>query len=84
MADDHTGPDGLRLVIDVTDADTPAMVYLGNASATYDCAIGTGDVTGDEGREIALTAAQLAWLAPFEDTVAEAYDEAREGLPQYR
>ncbi len=76
----YDGPDGLKLIIDDTDSDTPAIVDGGKGgTATYDCAVATGEL--HEGG--VLTKAQLAWLAPFENEVAEAYCTARAGMPEY-
>lgn len=74
------GPAGLKLVITTTDPDTPAMVYLKKSSATFDCALGTGMVDDTED----LTRAQSDWLEGYEDDVADAYDKARAGMPQYQ
>jgi hypothetical protein len=69
------GPGGLRVVLDrnkvVKDdpgADTPAMAYLpfGKGSATFWCAVDTGEV-GD----VSLTDKQCEWLQEQYNTVNE-------------
>jgi len=72
------GPNGVRLVVDPQDDATPAMVYLGNGSATYDCAMSEGMVEDNE-----LSQKQYDWLDAFQDQVAEAFNEARKDMPEY-
>jgi hypothetical protein len=73
----------LRLTIDPTDAETPAMVYVQQrgrhlASGTWHCVCGEGDVEGYE-----LTAGEMAWIVGFEDAVEDAFAAARpEGWDQ--
>ena len=63
------GPNGVQLVLDPNDPDTPAMVYggpkdrkgLGRASASYDCAVGTGELEGNR-ESVTLTQAQVEFL----------------------
>jgi hypothetical protein len=71
-----TGPNGLRLVLDSAEifpADpgqgTPAMVYRGNASATYWCALGEGELMDPRCEMVALTASQSNWLDAQESAV---------------
>ena len=77
-----------RLELDTSDAATPAMVYLSRGSrevgsSTFDCATGTGTVASYDGEDVELTQAENAWLAKFEDQVADAYDAARKDNPEY-
>ena len=82
----------LRLVIDTSNADTPAMVEYGNGrvpshSSTYSCAMGEGELLSNnysrlEG-DYTLSIAQYAWLEKYEDEVDAAYTEARKGMPEY-
>lgn len=78
------GPDGLRLDIDTNDDATPALVVVRvgrkEHTATYDCAVGTGEL---DGGAYILNDAQVAWLDQFAELAEEAYDVARAGLPQY-
>jgi len=66
---------GVTLELDANDSDTPAMVYFKSGSATYDCAIDSGIVTGNE--DIDLPAKAIEWLATFEDKVEQIYNIAR-------
>ena len=78
------GPGGIVLQINVKDPDTPALVWDSlrhRHSATYDCAVDTGELDCGAGPE--LTPEQIEWLRTFEDRVAAAYDEARKGDPRY-
>ncbi len=77
----YQGPGILILEIDETDAATPAMVYAGKWSSTYDCAVATGYVGSDD--EYVLTKVQQQWLAGFEDKVEAAYEKARANNPEY-
>ena len=81
----YEGPDGLKLVIDTTDEATPAMVVMREGrkehTATFDCATGEGEL--DCG-SYQLSREQLQWLDQYCDEVAEAYDVARAGSPEYR
>ena len=72
------GPNGLRLVVDPKDSDTPAMVYLGNESATFNCAASEGTIESTE-----LTQKQYDWLMTFDHQVDAAYEYARKDLPEY-
>lgn len=78
----YAGPNGVKLIIDVQDPDTPAIVELHNCTATYHCATDTGELDGARDYRV-LTDAQLKWLAGFEEKVAAAYSEARRGNPRY-
>jgi hypothetical protein len=77
------GPQGVVLILDHNDPDTPAIVEITKGrralTSTYDCAIGEGTV--DDEHE--LSTAQYAWLEQQSDAVAAAYTAARKGLPQY-
>lgn len=76
------GPNSIRLVLDATNAHTPAMVYGRTGgreySATYSCAM-------DNGIEemIELTRAQAEMLATYEDEVDALTTKARAGHPDY-
>jgi hypothetical protein len=63
------GPGGVRIVFDPKDPDTPCMVYLGKSSATFFCALDTGEMDCGAGPD--LTQQQLDWLAGFETQAAE-------------
>lgn len=71
------GPNHIKLVLDPSDADTPAMVYggkpnrdgLGRSTATYECAANVGEL-GDG--EVVLTEAQIEFLD--KDEIAEKVD----------
>lgn len=71
----------LKLVIDTSDSDTPAIVYYDGTrlSSTYDCALGTGFVDD----EYQLSAAEIDWLEKFRDEVEEAFEIARKDDPNY-
>lgn len=78
------GPGGVVIQIDVTDPDTPALIWDSIKkchSATYDCGMGTGELGCGDGPQ--LTERQLDWLAQFEDQVNNAYEWARKDLPEY-
>lgn len=83
----ENGPEGIQLVIDTSDSDTPAMVYSKKEkhSSTFHCATDNGVLAGN-GREgdYELSQEQLAWLETFTDDVDEAYTTARAGMPEYR
>ena len=71
------GPGGIRIVLDKAEVipddpgqGTPAMVYLLDKSATYWCASGEGEVTGNRGTR-QLTPEQCKWLNDQEDAVTE-------------
>ena len=73
-----SGPNGLRLVLDSAQIfpddpgqGTPAMVYHGNASATYWCACGEGELLGPNCEGVPLSYQQNAWLEQQEDMVNE-------------
>lgn len=77
------GPGGIVLQIDINDSDTPALVWDSikkNYSATYDCAIGTGEL--DCGA-VLLTDEQLEWLDKHCKQVDEAIEYARKDDPRY-
>lgn len=69
----------LTLEIDSADAATPAMVYMGVYSCTYDLAVAVGTVND----VVSLTRNELAWLEGFADKVEEAFQQARAGNPEY-
>jgi hypothetical protein len=55
------------------DPDTPVMVEIHNkGTATYDCAIGTGDCDGYE-----LKPAEIEWLESHRTECEEWYDKKR-------
>lgn len=63
------GPNNIKLVLDPHDADTPAMLFggtpsrrdgLGRHSATYECALDSGEL-GHDG-EVVLTSSQIKFL----------------------
>lgn len=62
------GPGGIRLVMNPNDHDTPCMVYFRDASATYHCAIDTGEVEGYE-----LEAVVYNWLCEYQQ-MADDFD----------
>ena len=80
-----TGPNGIKLVLDHGDADTPAMVYNRDesASASYDCAVGSGALMHDSGTDIILTNAQVGWLDDQINAVETAFGIARKDHPEY-
>lgn len=59
------GPGGLHLIFDPKDPYTPRRVSLGEASATFGCALDTGEVECERG-ERPLTKEQLRWLQNYE------------------
>lgn len=78
-----TGPGGLRIVLDSAEVypddpgqGTPAMVHLGRHSATFACALDTGEL--DCG-EKALTITQENWLQAQEETVWNFLEEHKDG-----
>jgi len=76
------GPGGLVLMLDYADSDTPAMVWVDsqpNFTSTYDCVLYTGEIDG----EIELTQEQYDWLDRQQSAVADAFAEARKGMPEY-
>jgi hypothetical protein len=78
----HEGPYGVRLVININDPDTPAIIEWKGATATYDCGMDNAELDG--GREfIGLMREQLDWLEQFKDEVDEAYSIARAGMKEY-
>ena len=82
------GPNGIKLEIDTNDSDTPAIVSKGATqadggreySATFNCAIATGELDGCE-----LTQRELDWLdtPAMNELVDTAYDVARAGMKEY-
>ena len=65
------GPNGLRIELDASEiypddpgAGTPAMVYYGRDSATFWCALDTGELDGRKLRQ-----PELDWLDAQLDTV---------------
>lgn len=66
------GPGGIRVVFDPKDFDTPCMVYLKDASATFYCAQGEGYV-----EHIELTQEQFDFLTSLEEQADEFYNEHR-------
>jgi hypothetical protein len=65
------GPGGLRLVFG-HDPYTPCMVYLKDASATFDCAVGEGAV-----EHHSMTYAQTDWLLSFDEAASRHIDAVR-------
>lgn len=64
-----TGPGGIKLVLDKRQvnpddpgAGTPAMVRLGEASATYWCAADIGELSGRDGQIVKVNSEQYEWL----------------------
>lgn len=79
------GPDGIVLTLDVREADvndpgngTPALVGLGDYSASYDCAMGTTELTNPAGATLELEHDQLTWLDAQQRHVDELWRQARE------
>lgn len=66
------GPDSLILRFNTEDTETPCMVFLNDASATFDCAIGEGEV-----EHIELTNAQYEFLVENETFANKFYDKVR-------
>jgi hypothetical protein len=64
----HEGPGGLRVEF-LDDPYTPVMVYLKRGSATFQCAIDTGEVEDET-----LSREQCAFLARIEDEANEHYN----------
>lgn len=52
-------------------AGTPALVILGDATATYNCALGEGELDGGRKGMVQLTDSQMAWLDGREEEVEE-------------
>jgi hypothetical protein len=75
---------GITLVLDYANPDTPAIVRTndGRHSSTYDCAVAQGDLSD----AYLLSEAQQQWLeSPAnEERVAAAYNAARAGNPAYK
>lgn len=70
------GPNGMRLeldsrevIVDDPGAGTPAMVYKGDHSATFFCAVDTGELSGTRPELIHLNDAEIAWLDQQWETV---------------
>lgn len=66
------GPGGLKLILDKDEifpddpgAGTPAIVECRECTATYNCAVGTGELLGNP-RTHQLSQAQLEWLGKVE------------------
>jgi hypothetical protein len=82
------GPRGLRLTLNDRDAATPAIVEMkirgANCSATFDCAIECGELISSDGEYRTITGDMINWLEQFQDQVAEAYNRARAGNPEYQ
>lgn len=70
------GPGGVRLVFG-HDPYTPCMVYMGKWSATFGCAVDTGEVELEQ-----LNAVQMNWLLSYE-TAADDHITAVRG-PDWR
>jgi hypothetical protein len=81
MARTLNGPQGIKLILDYTDSDTPAIVQVKNDTSTFDCALDTGFVGSDDQYE--LSERQCEWLETHRDAVESAYNGARAGLPEY-
>lgn len=83
----YRGPHKTTLTINTRDADTPAMVgvYRRNIhyTATFDCAVNTGELSGTDGEWIDLHQDVIEWLETYADKVEEAYNVARKGNPEY-
>jgi hypothetical protein len=83
------GPGGVCLHIDTSDPDTPAMVYSSmrkRASATFECAVNAGELTGHgngEDDSTYLSPGQQQWLEQFRPKVDEAFEVARRGMKEY-
>lgn len=75
------GPDGLRIDFDADNADTPAMVYVGRFSATFWCALDTGEMDCGAGPD--LTDKQVEFLREWERTADSYNDTARKDDPRY-
>ncbi len=78
------GPNGIRLELDASEIvpdnpgeGTPAMVYCGRYSATYGCAMDTGELT-DGGDTYDLSQHQLNYLSAMEDRVNEFLEQPAE------
>ena len=78
MATTFTVSPRVKLVLDTTDADTPAMVYSKDEkySATYHCATEVGILTGYKG-DLDLSAGEMAALEGYVDLVDDAFEVAR-------
>jgi hypothetical protein len=81
-------PSKTVLLINVRDADTPAMVIRERRgvsyTATFDCAVNTGELCGTDGEFIDLSPDVVEWLETFTDDVETAYNVARKDNPEYR
>lgn len=75
------GPDGLKIHFDGTDADTPAMVEVGRHTATFYCALETGEMDCGAGPD--LTDAQLKFLAEYERCADDYTNLARKNDPRF-
>ncbi|MFA5234739.1 MAG: hypothetical protein WC390_10100 [Sulfurimonas sp.] len=73
------GPGGIKVQLDRSQIfpddpgqGTPAIVVLKNASSTYNCACGEGELFCDDHcGVIQLTDAQLEWLGRIEDEIED-------------
>lgn len=63
------GPQGLHVVFDPKDCDTPCMVYLKGQSATFQCVLDTGEIEGEY-----LTKEQVHFLNGLARAADEFYD----------
>ena len=79
------GPNGIQIELDIEDQDTPAMVYRGRYSASWDYAMSTGVLNSYAGTEseYPITAAEMKWLENQEDEVNRTFNVARSGNPDY-
>lgn len=72
---------GLFLHLDRADESTPAIVSVFKAgreyTATFDCAMGEGELVSDRGDVYRLSRAQLVWLDSKEDSIVEFLGGAR-------
>jgi hypothetical protein len=75
---------GLNLILDTEDDATPAIVERREGrdthTATYDCAVGSGELNFGE---YELNPIQLEWLGSMSDAVDTAINAARQGMPEY-
>jgi hypothetical protein len=78
------GPGGLTLTLDVTQVfpddpgnGTPAIVELDGCTATYDCAMGTGELVGRRGA-LMLSDGDMRWLSQQQRHVDEVWRQGQE------
>lgn len=79
------GPGLIQLVLDVHEvhpddpgAGCPALVQLGDQTASYECATNEGELTDHEGHVYKLSKMQLNWLDSQQKYVDEVWRQGKE------